>query len=107
LLSPEYVAVIVSVPNARDEVVHVATPGVPDVTAVVPQPVFPLHVTVPETFCGFACPLRPFTCPYCPLIVAVNVTDWLYTEGFALEATAVLEVARIAVVVSVTCVAAA
>jgi hypothetical protein len=51
--------------------------------------------------------LRPFTCPYCPLIVAVNVTGWLYTDGFALELTAVLEVARIAVVVSVTCAAAA
>ncbi len=87
--------------------VHVAVPGVPDVTVVVPQPVFPLHVTVPVRFCGFACPLRPFTCPYCPLIVAVNVTGWLYTDGFALELTAVLEVARIAVVVSVTCAAAA
>jgi len=36
-----------------------------------------------------------------------HVTGWLYTDGFALELTAVLEVARIAVVVSVTCAAAA
>jgi hypothetical protein len=58
-------------------VVHVATPGFPGVTGVVPQPVFALHATVPVTTCDFT-PLRvfrPFTLPFSPLIDAVNVTD--------------------------------
>jgi hypothetical protein len=53
-------------------VVHVATPGLPDVTVVVVQPVLALHVTVPVTSFGFALPL---TSPFSPLIVAVNVND--------------------------------
>jgi len=93
LLSPEYVAVITSVPTGSVEVVHVAVPGFPDVTAVVPQPVLLLHVTLPLTFCDFACPFRPFTSPYCPLIVAVNVTDCPEIDGFALEVTTVAAVA--------------
>ena len=88
MLSPEYVAVIVSLPpTGRLEVVHVAVPGLPDVTDVVPQPVFPLHVTVPVTVIGFAPFFRPRTCPFAPLIVAVNVTDSPYVEGFSPEAT--------------------
>jgi hypothetical protein len=76
LLSPEYVAVTASVAApARVEVVHVATPGFPVVTGVVPQPVFALHVTVPLTSWGFPFPFRPLrTSPFSPLIVAVNVT---------------------------------
>jgi hypothetical protein len=31
--------------------------------------------------------------PYCPEIVAVNVTDWPYTEGFVPDVTTVLVVA--------------
>ena len=85
--------------------VHVAVPGLPVVTEVVPQPVFVLHVTDPLTSCArpllarpvnarrSIAPLRPFTSPYWPSIVAVNVTDVPYVDGFALEATAVLEVA--------------
>jgi hypothetical protein len=86
------------------EVVHVATPGVPDVTVDALHPVFVLHVTFPFTTFGFACPL---TIPNWPLIVAVNVTGCPKTAGLALEVTTVAEVARVALVVSVTCVAAA
>jgi hypothetical protein len=93
LLSPEYVAVITSVPTGSVEVVHVAVPGLPDVTVDTLHPVFALHVTLPLTFCDFACPLRPFTCPYCPLIVAVNVTDCPEIDGLALEVTTVAAVA--------------
>jgi hypothetical protein len=74
-------------------VVHVATPGLPDATDVVPQPVLLLHATDPVTFSGFADPLRPFTCPFSPLIVAVNVTDCPNTDGFTLEVTTVAAVA--------------
>jgi hypothetical protein len=90
LLSPKYVAVIVSVPTGRTEVVHVATPGLPDVTVVVPQPVFVLHVTFPVTSFGFACPL---TSPYWPLIVAVNVTLCPNVDEFRLDVTTVPAVA--------------
>jgi hypothetical protein len=81
--------------------VHVAVPGLPVVTGVVPQPVFVLHVTVPLTSCGFV-PFLPdasrfFASPYSPSIVAVNVTDCPYWEGFTLEATDVLEVACVMV----------
>jgi hypothetical protein len=80
------------------EVVQVATPGLPEVTVVVPHPVFVLHVTVPVAFCCCTPPLsndvlRPLTSPYSPLIVAVNVTDWPKTEGFRLEVTTVAAVA--------------
>jgi hypothetical protein len=80
LLSPEYVAVIVSVPTGRrvaDEVVQVATPGLPEVTVVVPQPVFVLQVTEPVTTCRFAPALRalPLTLPFSPLMVAVKMSD--------------------------------
>ena len=90
LLSPEYVAVIVSVPTGKLVVVQVAVPGVPDVTGVVPHPVFALHVTVPVTSSGlmpFLPGLRPFTSPYSPGMVAVNVTDCPYVDGFKLEPT--------------------
>ena len=82
---------------------HVAVPGLPVVTAVVPQPVFELHATVPLT--SWACPatnprprtapLRPFTSPYCPLIVAVNVTGCPYVDGFVPEVTVVVDVADV------------
>jgi hypothetical protein len=72
-------------------VVQVATPGLPDVTFVVPQPVFELHATVPVTF--GACLPAPFISPYSPLIVAVSVTDCPKTEGFRLDVTTVAAVA--------------
>jgi hypothetical protein len=89
LLSPEYVAVIVFVPVATVVVTHVA---VPDVTFVVPQFVFELQLTVPVTSCDFT-PFLRVARPYCPLIVAVNVTDCPYVVGLPLETTEVLEVA--------------
>ncbi len=73
--------------------VQVAVPGLPDVTVDALQPVLLLHVTVPLMFCDFAWPLRPFTCPYWPLIVAVMVTDCSKTDGFPLEVTTVVVVA--------------
>jgi hypothetical protein len=60
----------VSLPTGRLDVVQLAVPGVPEVTGVVPQPVFELQVTLPVTVMG----LLPFTCPYWPGIVAVKVT---------------------------------
>jgi hypothetical protein len=74
LLSPLYVAVITLLPTGRLAVVHVAVPGLPEVTVVVPQPVSELQETVPVT----ASEWIPFflISPYWPLIVAVNVTDW-------------------------------
>jgi hypothetical protein len=71
--------------------VHVATPGLPGVTVVRPQPVFALHVTVPLTSCRFL-PFD-FTNPYSPPIVAVNVTDCAYTDGFTLEPTVIVTLA--------------
>jgi hypothetical protein len=43
----------------------------------------------------------PFTFPFSPLIVAVNVTDCPYEDGFALDVTDVLEVAVLMVKLSV------
>jgi hypothetical protein len=69
-----------SVPTGKcvaEEVVHVATPGLPD-TVLGAQPVFALQLTVPVGSIGFIPFLpgfRPFTSPFAPLIVAVNVTD--------------------------------
>jgi hypothetical protein len=51
-----------------------------------------LHATDPVTFSGFADPLR-FTCPFSPPIVAVNVTDCAYTDGFTLEPTVIVTLA--------------
>ena len=70
---------------------HVATPGVPEVTAVVPHRVSALHVTEPVT----ASEWMPFLfiSPYSPEIVAVNVTDCPYTDGFTLDVTTVPAVA--------------
>jgi hypothetical protein len=69
--------VTLSVPPARLLVVQLAIPGLPDVTGVVPQPVLPLQVTDPVTSFRFTPRLltAPFTSPFSPLIVAVNVTD--------------------------------
>ena len=74
--------------------VHVAVPGLPVVTGVVPQPVFALHVTVPVTSSAFGPFGRPFNSPYSPLIVAVNVTDCPYADGLPLEVTTVPDVAE-------------
>jgi hypothetical protein len=75
-------------------VVQVAVAGLPD-TLLELQPVFALHVTVPVTTCCFTPRLvtRPFTSPFSPLMVAVNVTDWPKFDGFALEVTAVVALA--------------
>jgi hypothetical protein len=96
LLSPEYVAVTVSAPPGKTAVVQVAVPGFPEVTEVVPQPVFVLHVTDPLTSSA----RTPSECtppflikPNCPEIVAVNVTDWPYTDGSVPEVTTVAAVA--------------
>ena len=80
------------VPTPRLDVVQVATPGLPAVTLLVPQPVFELHVTVPVTVCELT-PECPLISPYCPLIVAVNVTDCPKTEGFKPEVTTVAALA--------------
>jgi hypothetical protein len=50
-----------------------------------------LHVTVPLTSCRFL-PFD-FTNPYSPPIVAVNVTDCAYTDGFTLEPTVIVTLA--------------
>jgi hypothetical protein len=85
-------------PTGSAEVVQVAVPGVPEVTEVVPQPVFALHATEPFTAseCAPSERIRGltfFSKPYCPEIVAVNVTDWPYTDGFVLDVTTVVAVA--------------
>jgi len=58
------------------------------------HPVFALHVTVPVGCIG-RIPLlpgfRPFTSPVSLVIVAVNVTDPPYVEGFRPELTLVVE----------------
>jgi hypothetical protein len=92
LLSPLYVAVIVLLPTGKPAVVHVAVPGVPEVTAVVPQPVSVLHVTVPVTASEWM-PVDFLINPYWPEIVAVKVTDSPYTDGFTLDVTTVPAVA--------------
>ncbi len=78
---------------------QVAVPGVPDVTAVVPHPVFALHATFPVTRFGFLLLAfaPPRTRPFSPLIVAVNVTDAPKIDGLPLVLTLVLEVAELMV----------
>ena len=77
------------------ELLHVAVPGLPGVTLVVPQAIFALHATVPVIASGlpllFLCPL---TFPFSPLIVAVHVIDVAYVLGFGLQATLVVDVAH-------------
>ena len=54
------------------------------------HPVFALHVTVPVGCIGFIPFLpgfRPFTSPVSLVIVAVNVTDVAYVDGFGVEVT--------------------
>jgi hypothetical protein len=41
--------------------------------------------------------LLPLTNPYAPLIVAVKVTDWPYTDGFRLDATLTLLSAKLTI----------
>ena len=101
--SPEYDAVIVSLPVGRVDVVHVTVAG-RLVTGLELQPVFVLHVTeppvglsgcIPRWFMlptGKA-PLRTLMSPYSPSIVALNITDCPTSDGSRLEATDVLEVA--------------
>jgi hypothetical protein len=62
---------------------------VPEVTWVVPQPVFELHCTVPVTTCDRTFPLR-LIAPYWPGIVAVNVSDCPCADGFWLEPTVIV-----------------
>jgi hypothetical protein len=94
LLSPLYVPVTLSEPTPREEVVQVAVPGFPDVTDVVPQPVFELHDTDPVTSSEWMPRDARFSNPYSPLMVAVNVTDCPYTDPLGrLEATDVPAVA--------------
>jgi hypothetical protein len=102
LPSPEYDAVIVSLPVGRVDVVHVTVAG-RLVTGLELQPVFALHVTEPPVGlngCAPRCftprddaPLRTFISPYSPSIVAVNVTDWPTSEGFCPEPTDVVVLA--------------
>jgi hypothetical protein len=102
-LSPEYDAVIVSVPAGRAEVVQVTVAG-RLVTGLELQPVFVLHVTEPPVGlrgCVPGCftpttgiaPFRTFINPYSPSIVAVNITDCPTSDGFRFEITDVLDVA--------------
>ena len=100
-LSPEYVAVTVSLPEGSVDVVQVAAPGLPEVTAVIPQPV---SRSTPPSLSRFAAASKPFarrarplTSPYSPLMVAVNLTDWPEVEGFAFDVTDVVEVASVMV----------
>jgi hypothetical protein len=68
---------MMSVPCGRVLVMHDAVDGAPGltVTGVVPQPVFALQATVPLTAFEYAPSFTFLTKPYCPEIVAVNVTD--------------------------------
>ena len=68
-------------------------PDMPE-TVLAAQPVFALHVTVPLGSIGFIpflLGLRPFTRLFSLVIVAVNVTDDAYVDGFGVEVTAVVE----------------
>jgi len=85
----------VSLPPPRADVVQLAVPTRPTgshVTAVLaqPEPVFALHATVPVTSIGFRVLRRPLTKLFSALIVAVNVTDCAYVEGFGVELTLVV-----------------
>jgi hypothetical protein len=103
LLSPAYDAETVSVPTGRcdaDEVVQVATPGYAPDNVLAAHPVFALQVTVPVGCIGripFLPGFRPFTSPVSVVIVAVNVTDPPYVDGFRPEVTVVVEFAPVRV----------
>jgi hypothetical protein len=94
------VAVTASVPTGKcdaEEVVQVATPGLPE-TVLGAQPVFALQVTLPPGSIGFIpflLGLRLFTRLFSPVMVAVNVTDCAYVDGFGVEVTAVVVLARL------------
>ena len=88
LLSPLYIAVIASVPTANPLVTQVAIPGLP-LNAVVPQPVFMLHVT-PPVGANRTMPFLVRISPFSPVTVAVKVTVCPYTDGLVLEATVVV-----------------
>jgi len=105
LLSPEYVAPTVSDPPPRLLVVHDATPGYAPDNVLAAHPVFALQVTVPLGCIGcmfFLPALRPFTSPVSLVIVAVNVTDPPYVEGFRPELTLVVEAFDVIVKLSVS-----
>ena len=92
MLSPLYVAVIVSVPTGKVVAVQVAVLSAAStiVTVVVPQlAAAPLQVTVPVTFGVTTRPARR-TSPFGALIAAVNVTDCPHTDGFVLDVTVVV-----------------
>ena len=73
--SPLYVAVMALLPSGKPAVVQVAVLvlAFTTVTAVVPQPVSVLHVTVPPMLSETAAPRR--TDPLGTVMVAVKVTD--------------------------------
>ena len=83
---------MVSLPSAKLAGVQVAvlSAASTNVTVVVPQlAAAPVHVTVPVTF-GVTARRALRTNPLGALIVAVKVTDWPHTDGFALEVTVVV-----------------
>jgi hypothetical protein len=69
----------------------------PDVTAVVPHPVFELHATVPVTSWPRIPFFPPLTKLFSPLTAAVNVTDCPKVDGLPLVVTTVVEVAALMV----------
>jgi hypothetical protein len=90
----------VSDPPPRLLVVQVATPGYVPVNVLGAHPVFALQVTVPVGCIGripFLPGFRPFTSPVSVVIVAVNVTDPPYVDGFRPEVTVVVEFAPVRV----------
>jgi hypothetical protein len=91
------VAVTTSVPTGKcvaDEVVQVATPGYVPVNVLGLHPVFAPQVTIPVGCIGFMpfflAGFRPFTSPVSLVIVAANVTDVAYVDGFGVEVTVVV-----------------
>jgi hypothetical protein len=85
LLSPPYVAVMLSVPTANCVVTHVATPLT---SAEVVQPAAPVHVTLPVATRRPAPFFSPCN-PYVGVTVAVSVTLCPHTDGFTLLVTTV------------------
>lgn len=83
-MSPEYTALIVSLPRLEKLVAQVAVREVLTITLEHPEIVVPfaLKATVPVGVGGPA-----------GVIVAVNVTDSLGVDGFALDARVVVEAA--------------
>jgi hypothetical protein len=87
-------------PTGSTVVVQVAVlvPAVTTVKVEAEQPVAELHETVPVTV-GLTAPAR--TAPLGAVTVAVKVTAWPHTDGFVLDATAVVVLPAPTVCVSV------